>query len=115
MIGFGWIEHTKEGYERHGWVVKNAGLRKTVGGTALYQLSHAGIHESYKTVTWFGSLAYNKLKVPPMVPEKECCPICGRELRPLWYFGGEDLPEAKADLWLDPEGWVYAPRRFDGG
>lgn len=115
MIGFGWIERTKEGYERHGWVVKNAGLRKTVSGTALYQLSHAGIHKKYHTVTWFGSLAYNKLRVAKKEPEKECCPICGQELRQLWYFGNEDLPGEEGDFWMDPEGWVYRPKRFCGG
>lgn len=115
MIGFGWIKGTKEGYERHGWVVKNARIRKTVSGTALYQLSHAGIHKHHHTVTWFGSLAYNKLRIPPQEPEKEVCPICGEELRELWYFGSEKLPEERGDFWLDPEGWVYKPRRFSGG
>ena len=115
MIGFGWIQHTKEGYQEHGWVVKNAGIRKTVGGTALYQLSHAGIHGSYHTVTWFGSLAYNKLKIPAQVPEKECCPICGEPLKDLWYFGGQDLPEEEGEYWLDPEGWFYKVVRFDPG
>jgi len=115
MIGFGWIEHTKEGYEEHGWVVKNAGLRKTVAGTALYQLSHAGVHPKFHTVTWFGSLSYNKLKIPPMVPKKECCPICGEELRELWYFGSLELPEKEGDYWLPCDNWVYKPRRFSDG
>jgi len=115
MIGFGWIERTKEGYERHGWVVKNAGLRKTVAGTALYQLSHAGVHGKYHTVTWFGSLAYNKLRVAPMVAAEECCPVCGQKLRQLWYFGADDLPEEEGEYWLDPEGWIYKPRRFNPG
>lgn len=111
MIGYGWIEGTKEGYERHGWVVKNAGLRETVSGTALYQLSHAGIHPDRHTVTWFGRLAYNKLWVPPREPEREACPICGEKLRPVLYFGGLELPEEEGVFWLDPEGWQYARRR----
>lgn len=115
MIGYGWIQHTKEGYERHGWVVKNAGIRKTVSGTALYQLSHAGIHKKYHTVTWFGSLSYNKLKVPPRVPEKDVCPICGQPLRQLWYFGSKALPEEEGDYWLEIDGFVYKPTRFSGG
>jgi hypothetical protein len=115
MIGYGWIEHTKEGYEAHGWVVKNVGLRKTVSGTALYQLSHAGVHEKYHTITWFGSLSYNKLRAPPQPEKEEICPICGAKLRALWYFGSEELPEEEGDYWLDPEGWIYKPRRFSGG
>jgi hypothetical protein len=112
MIGYGWIEHTKEGYEEHGWVVKNSGLRKTVSGTALYQLSHAGVHPKYHTVTWFGSLSYNKLRVPPMPEREECCPICGQKLRQLWYFGSDELPEKEGEYWLPPDDWVYKPRRY---
>mgnify|MGYP001229395239 CR=1 FL=1 len=115
MIGFGWIKGTKEGFQRHGWVVKNVGLRKTVSGTALYQLSHAGIHKEYHTVTWFGDLAYNNLKVPPKQEEKEVCPICGEQLQPLWYFGSEKIPEEKGDFWFSPEGWIYKPLRDPGG
>lgn len=119
MIGYGWIVRTKEGYEEHGWIVKNARIRKTVSGTALYQLSHAGIHKDgrygRKTITWFGELSYNKLRVRPQDPEKESCPICGQKLRPLWYFGVENLPEERVDLWMDPEGWRYKPRGLGGG
>jgi hypothetical protein len=115
MIGFGWIEGTKEGYKKHGWVVKNAGLRKTVAGTALYQLSHAGIHKKYRTVTWFGSMSYNKVRIPPPLEKKELCPICGQELRQLWYFGSAELPEKEGEYWLDPEGWVYKPTRHSPG
>ncbi len=115
VLGYGWVVKTKEGYNEHGWVVKNVGIRKTVSGTALYQLSHAGIHDKYHTVTWFGSLSYNKLHIPREIIEKEVCPICGQELREIWYFGGLDLPEKEGDYWLDPEGWVYKPRRFSGG
>ena len=114
-LGYGWVHGTKEGYERHGWIVRNVGIRKTVSGTALYQLSHAGVHEKYHTITWFGKLAYNNLKVPPRPVEKEVCPICGQELRDLWYFGGLDLPEEEGFYWLDPEGWRYKPKRFSGG
>ena len=115
MIGYGWIVRTKEGYERHGWVVKNAGLRKTVSGTALYQLSHAGVHGSHHTITWFGNLAYNKMRAPPLEEVEERCPICGQRLRPLWYFGSEELPMVEGDYWVDPGGWVYKPMRYSGG
>lgn len=115
VLGYGWVRKTKEGYAQHGWIVKNVGLRKTVSGTALYQLSHAGIHKRFHTVTWFGALAYNKLWVPPREVEKEICPICGSILRDLWYFGPMDLPQEEGDFWLDPDGWEYKPRRFSGG
>ena len=118
MMGNGWIQGTKEGFASHGWIVKNAGLRKTVSGTALYLLSHAGIHVSYHTITWFGSLAYNNLKIPPKPKDEDLCPVCKNELQELWYFGALKLPEEKVGLWLDPEGWEIKPsaqRRWGGG
>ena len=117
MIGNGWIKGTKKGFEAHGWIVKNAGLRKTVSGTALYLLSHAGIHASHHTVTWFGSLSYNNMTIPPKPKEEDLCPICKCELQELWYFGALKLPEEKAGFWLDPEGWEIKPdsQRIWGG
>lgn len=116
MIGFGWIHGTKEGFERHGWVVKNVGIRKNVSGTALYQLSHAGIHASKHTVTWFGELAYNNMDKPPPMPEKEdLCPSCGEPMKPLYYFGNLTLPEERGLFWFSPDGWVEKTTRYGGG
>lgn len=114
-LGFGWIKGTKELFERYGWVVKNAGLRKTVVGTALYQLSHSGVHKKHHTITWIGELSYNKLRhVQEPVMEKETCPICGSELRPVLNIGAW-----RADVegygWRDAADWVYKPRRESGG
>lgn len=106
MLGYGWIRGTKEGFERHGWVVKNAGVRKTVSGTALYQLSHAGVHKSKHTVTWFGRLAYNNFKAPPLEKDDRC-PECGSKLRPLQYVGSGDPPMEKGDYWLASDNWIY--------
>lgn len=115
MLGFGWIHGTKEGHAKHGWVVKNIGIRETVSGTALYQLSHAGIHGRYHTVTWFGKLAYNNMeKVPPEEAEEEVCPICGEPLKPLWYLGKRKIPEKKGDFWLPADGWVEKVTRYAG-
>ncbi len=116
MIGYGWIHGTAEGYEQHGWVVKNLRVRETVSGTALYQLSHCGIHEKYHTVTWFGRLSYNKLKILPCKPEKHCCPMCGAELSDLFYLGkDEDLPDRQEDVgfWMDAELFIIRSR-WDG-
>lgn len=107
MMGYGWIQQVKQGYERHGWVVKNIGVRKSLVGTAQYLLSHAGIHPHKHTITWFGFLSYNKLKVPPAAREEEVCPGCGSKLQPLIYCGEGDLPELEGDYWLDPENWEY--------
>ena len=110
MIGYGWIHGTKEGYQEHGWIVKNAGIRESISATAMYQLSHCGVHEKYTSVTWFGRLSYNKLKVAPMPREKHECPACGSQLRELLYYGVSNLPRAEVGFWADPEGWIYKPK-----
>lgn len=107
VLGYGWIKHTKELYEKDGWVVKNIGVRKTVSGTALYQLSHAGVHKHYHTITWFWRLSYRNLKVPKMERKKHVCPICGNKLKPVYYFSRNELPEEKGFYWLDPGGFRY--------
>jgi len=115
MIGYGWIRGTAKGYKEHGWVVKNVGVRKSVSATAFYQLSHAGVHQKFRTITWFGKMSYNNFKSPPMPKEEHRCPICEQKLRRLWYFGVHELPQEEGGYWLDPEGWRYKPSRFDGG
>ena len=92
VVGFGWLEGTKEGFSRHGWIVKNLGVRKSVFATFQYLLSHAGVSRVH-TTTWFGKLAYRKLPnvfVLPSIPE--ICPICGRFLHPLKWIGVGDPP-----------------------
>lgn len=130
MIGFGWIDW--KNFSGTGWIVKNKGVRKSVFATAMYQLSHAGIHPHYNTVTWFGSLCYNKMRTRAkyrlldgeigVIPEevldsdddyhREKCPLCGKPLRPVKpkkgdgsrFFGKkEDEIFCKADFWVYDE------------
>ena len=115
LIGYGWIKGTKAGYRRHGWIVKNVGIRKTVVGTALYQLSHAGVHQKHHTITWFGRLSYNQLKVSPKPIEEEICPICGKKLKLLSYLGSTPLPQEEGDYWLSPDGFQLKPQYGDYG
>ena len=89
LLGFGWVKNVKAIHTKTGWIIKNLGVRKTVGGSALYQLSHAGVKKKTHTVTWFGQLSYNKLKIPKMLkPEKPKCPLCGNELRRILIIKG---------------------------
>jgi hypothetical protein len=110
LLGYGWIlgEKVKELYESEGWISKNLGIRDSVGATALYQLSHAGIHKNHHTITWFGALAYNKLKVAPEIVESKVCPLCGGDLiRLLWVGDGEcPVPGEEGEYFVEPEGWV---------
>jgi ATPase involved in DNA repair len=117
MIGYGFIENTSGEYDVSGWIVKNLGRRDSVSATAFYQLSHAGIHEKYHTVTWFGICAYNKLKVELEDP-KDLCPVCGRPLKPVKWVGVLNPLEGESEggYWVDPSGWVYVvPYAMRGG
>ena len=113
IVGFGWIEGTAEEYSKSGYVVVNIGRRKSVGGTFLYILSHAGVHLDYHVITWFGDLSYNKLKVEPVLTDGNTCPTCGAKLLPCRWFGEGEDPlegEGEGEYWVDPEGWRYTAR-----
>jgi len=105
VIGDGWLDRTwiAIGHFTDGWVVKGLGVRKSTRETALYLLSHAGradpvsvgcakagfpVRErgAFEVVTWFGSLAYNRLRVPPEPAEGRFCGVCQKSV-PLkeWY------------------------------
>ena len=106
-LTFGWVRGVREVHLESGWVIKNLGVRKSVHATAMYQLSHAGVHPKRHTVTWFGRLSYNQLRVPKLEMEKEVCPLCGERLVSLVWMGGGDPPvgEKEAEYFVDPGGW----------
>jgi hypothetical protein len=114
LLAYGWIhgEKVKAIYDRTGWISKNHGVRGSVEGTAFYELSHAGIKEGIHTVTWFGRLAYNVLRVTPEPEEKEVCPLCasiGIEKtldRILWVGPGELPYDDEGEYFDDPDHWV---------
>jgi hypothetical protein len=65
------------------------GERKTVFGTAWYQLNHASIKKNVKrfhVASWFGVCSYRKLKVT-IEKRKDLCPICQHDLGAIRYFG----------------------------
>ena len=112
LIGFGWIKNVGENYRASGWVVKNVGVRDSVQATAFYQLSHCGVYYGKArkhSVTWFGRLSYNKLRVVPEKLENEVCPLCGGELRKVVWVGVGACPllDEQSEHFLDPGGWIY--------
>lgn len=111
VIGYGW----HRGFFIPGWVVRNHGVRKSVFFTAMYQLSHAGVSERHHTIVWFGELSYNKLIVPFEVEEKHTCPLCGADLVPLLYCGGERVPppDTEGDYFQDVGLWRERPMRWN--
>ena len=102
--------HGRDAFLKHGrwcgWVIKNLGVRKSVKATAFYLLSHAsqatlptgGILPTPEVgggepawnpphvVTWFGSMAYNKLKVPLIRGETIRCEVCDEDIPLKGWF-----------------------------
>jgi len=111
VVGYGW----HKGFAIPGWVIKNHGVRKSVHATVMYQLSHAGVHEKYHAVTWFGALSYNKLKVPQEVEEKPKCPMCGLDLVPLVFVGHDRVPPPEEGDYYDqdPGDWMEKHGRWE--
>jgi hypothetical protein len=115
IIGDGWLDFKNEDFKKDGWIVKNLRLRasgKSVYGTAMYILDHAAIPgypalsqstsdqlPRLDTITWFGTMSYNKLKIPKLpMSESILCPECLIDIPRIdWYIlswcNGEDPPE----------------------
>lgn len=130
ILGYGWVTETSDVYQETGWLVHNVGVRKSVYATLMYQLSHAGVwmgpsrkqrrqetsagilpiakSTKYHTLSWFGCLSYNKLRVPKCEREVERCPLCDEPLVELAFIGDGDPPSGPVggEYWLDPEGWI---------
>lgn len=118
VIGDGWLSsRVKEFFLKDGWIVKNLRIRSvgSVFGTAAYILEHAAIptgpgypansqskRSPMATVTWFGSMSYNKLKIQKFKGSDSIyCPVCECEIPKLdWSIGhwslGADPPK---ELW----------------
>jgi len=76
-----------------GYIVKVGGKRKTVYGTAWYQLNHSTLikgQERVHVATWFGTCSYSKAKLEKGDRKKQVCPICGYELEEILYVGSSE-------------------------
>lgn len=97
FIGFGFISGEKcaKEYAKSGWIYHNEGVRKTVFGTAYYQLTHCGVWYGAgkkHSVTWFGELSYNKLKIVRDALDQVLCPYCGDPMEILVWTDKSDSP-----------------------
>jgi len=119
----GFEARTRKFFEEDGYIVKVLGKRKTVFGTAWYQLNHSSIDTTKKrfhVATWFGVCSYRKMKVT-VEKRKALCPICQHELVDLRYFGNKQLCMHERDSFEDLEEdgrvvWVeYEPKRRSSG
>lgn len=75
--------------EKDGYIVRVLGKRKTIIGTAWYQLNHATIRvgmKRFQSVTWFGVCSYRKFK-SAKVETDSLCPACDGEMVKSFHVG----------------------------
>lgn len=85
-IAFGWIDNTKEVYEKTGWLVhKISTLKNEVDyfRTCKYLLTHSGVRPGTHAVVYTGKISYSKLKLPEEETEEPQCPHCDLKLERL--------------------------------
>jgi hypothetical protein len=126
FLGFGWITEGAMGAElkKSGWLVKNLRIRESsasVFGTAYYQLTHCGVWygpNKRHSVTWFGELSYNKLKIPKSIDDRDqvVCPYCGQPLKSVHWVGDGSSPlpcSGIGGFYLAPsDGWETREESF---
>jgi hypothetical protein len=106
------------GYAKDGYLVKVLAERKTVFGTAWYQLNHATIRVGVKrfyAVTWFGVCGYSNFKREKVSVDVEVpCPVCGGEMTRCFYAGkrfiAKDVGDVDYEAWFGDE--VFGGRGF---
>ena len=99
----GFVDRSYRCFEKDSCVVKVLAKRKTVGGTAWYQLNHSTVKvgaKRFHVATWFGVCSYRKLKVM-VTDKKSVCPICGSDLVKLLYFGDKRFDLGKREFYDD--------------
>jgi hypothetical protein len=85
----GFEARTRREFEKDGCIVKVLDERKTIFGTAWYQLNHATIRigiKRFQSVTWFGVCSYRKFK-SEKVKSENLCPACGEDMVRSVYVG----------------------------
>lgn len=112
-------------FKKTGIYVKVLAKRKTIVGTAWYQIHHASIRRDAKRAhvgTWHGVCGYRnmgKIKVPK---EAGACPVCGNSLKEAAYIGKKNFvlnrysPDYVRDSMEDLaenglEVWCVVPKR----
>jgi hypothetical protein len=87
------------GYAKDGYLVKVHDVRKTVFGTAHYELNHATIRigiKRFQSVTWFGVCSYSKFKSVKLKAEVKC-PACSSEMVRSVYVGNRHIVKDLGD------------------
>lgn len=93
----GFYGRSMDAYGDDAFIVEVMEERKTIFGTAWYQLHHSSIDVSkrrFHVATWFGVCSYRKLKVTPE-KRKDLCPICQEDLEKLFHVGVRRIVKVK--------------------
>jgi hypothetical protein len=89
----GFVDRSYRCFEKDSCIVRVLGKRKTVFGTAWYQLNHASVKlgvQRFHVASWFGVCSYRKLKVT-VERKKDLCPICFEETVRLHHLGSRPV------------------------
>ena len=85
----GFDDRAWHAFQKDGYYVKVFAERKTVFGSAHYQLNHATLRlgvKRFHVVTWFGACGNRKFKSQKLESEV-VCPVCGSEMVRSAYVG----------------------------
>jgi hypothetical protein len=121
----GWENVTRRENMKDGWIVKVAVSekygnveRKSVFGSAWYQLNHSSIRvvvgipvRRFHVAVWWGVCSYHKLKFDEATKKRlklaekgnRACPICGSECVNMLYHGKRDIKAGKDGFFADYE------------
>ena len=109
----GFVDRSYRCFERDGCIVKVLGQRKTVVGTAWYQLNHATIRvgiRRFQSVTWFGVCGYRKFKSEKLKAEN-LCPACNDEMVRCHHVGDRHIVKDIGSADYVP---LFVDDEFDG-
>jgi ssDNA-binding Zn-finger/Zn-ribbon topoisomerase 1 len=100
-------------YRDCGYIVRVLDERKTVFGTAFYQMNHATLRVGLKrfhVVTWFGVCGYNNFKSEGVKGGVVPCPACGEEMVRSVHVGKRRIVKDLGDAGYKS---VFADEEFD--
>jgi hypothetical protein len=106
----GFDDRSWQGFQKDGYLVKVLDERKTIIGTAWYQLNHATLRVGVKrfhVINWFGLCGNSKMKVSAVKPEVPC-PACNSAMERVAHVGKKHISYSMSEeeyesLFLDDE------------
>lgn len=107
IVGHGSPPQYAKIYEKTGWIAKfirHVSGEGEVAALSFYELSHVGIENGRRSVSWFGSMSYNQLKkgTRHVDFEEETCEACGGDMIIYYPDTGRSHPAILKTVW-----WEY--------